>query len=86
MCVGIGPSKTLAKLANHIAKKNPSFNDVCDLCSMDEAQCTDLMVSIAVGEVWGVGWRINAHLQAVGIRTGICEIHLLRGCARASVW
>lgn len=69
VCVGIGPSKTLAKLANHIAKKNPSFNGVCDLASMDEAQRTDLMAGIQAGEVWGVGGRINSHLQAAGIRT-----------------
>ena len=69
VCVGIGPSKTLAKLANHIAKRNPYFNGVCDLASMDEAQRTDLMAAIEVGEVWGVGGRINTYLQAAGIRT-----------------
>ncbi|SEO33987.1 DNA polymerase V [Nitrosospira multiformis] len=69
VCVGIGPSKTLAKLANHIAKKNSRFNGVCDLASMDEAQCADLMTSIDVGEVWGVGRRITTHLQAAGIKT-----------------
>ena len=30
VCVGIGPTKTLAKLANHIAKKRPEFEGVCD--------------------------------------------------------
>ncbi|SFU67532.1 Y-family DNA polymerase [Nitrosospira multiformis] len=69
VCVGIGPSKTLAKLANHIAKKNPSFGGVCDLASIDEAQRTELMAGIQVGEVWGVGHRIQAHLHAAGIRT-----------------
>lgn len=69
VCVGIGPSKTLAKLANHIAKKNPSFDGVCDLASMDPAQRDALMAAIGVGEVWGVGGRINAHLQTAGIRT-----------------
>jgi DNA polymerase V len=69
VCVGIGPSKTLAKLANHIAKKNPGFNGVCELASMDETQRDALMAAIEVGEVWGVGRHINAHLQAAGIRT-----------------
>lgn len=69
VCVGIGPSKTLAKLANHIAKKNPSFHGVCDLASMDPAQRDALMAAIGVGEVWGVGGRMNAHLQTAGIRT-----------------
>ena len=31
VCVGIGPTKTLAKLANHVAKKRPEYQGVCDL-------------------------------------------------------
>ena len=69
VCVGVGPSKTLAKLANHIAKKNPRFNGVCDLASMPQAEIDTLLAGIEVGEVWGVGRRIEAHLQAAGIRT-----------------
>lgn len=34
-CVGIGSSKTEAKIANHIAKKYPAFNSVCNLVDMD---------------------------------------------------
>ena len=34
MCVGIGPTKTLAKLANHMAKKHENFNGICDFNSM----------------------------------------------------
>lgn len=45
VCVSIGPSKTLAKLANHIAKKNPRFNGVCDLASIDHTQRTDLIAT-----------------------------------------
>ncbi|SOD42772.1 Y-family DNA polymerase [Nitrosovibrio sp. Nv4] len=69
VCVGVGPSKTLAKLANHIAKKNPRFNGVCDLAAMPQAAIDALLAGIEVGEVWGVGRRIEAHLQAAGIRT-----------------
>jgi DNA polymerase V len=69
VCVGIGPSKTLAKLANHIAKKHPAFDGVCDLVAMDPARRDALLAAIEVGEVWGVGKRIGAHLQASGIRT-----------------
>lgn len=74
VCVGIGPSKTLAKLANHIAKKNPRFNGVCDLASMSQAEIDALLASIEVEEVWGVGHRIEAHLQAAGIRT-VKDLH-----------
>lgn len=69
VCVGIGATKTLAKLANHIAKKNPLFDGVCDLASMPQTQCDELMAANEVGEVWGVGRRIRAHLQEAGIRT-----------------
>ncbi len=35
-CVGIGPTKTLAKLANHIAKSVPELKGVCDLTDEGE--------------------------------------------------
>ena len=69
VCVGIGPSKTLAKLANHIAKKQPQFNGVCDLASMPQAQTDLLLANINVAEVWGVGRRIGLQLHAAGITT-----------------
>jgi DNA polymerase V len=69
VCVGIGPSKTLAKLANHIAKKQPQFNGVCDLASMPSAKVDSLLANIGVVEVWGVGRRIGLQLHAAGITT-----------------
>ena len=41
ICVGIGHSKTLAKLANHCAKKQPGFDGVCDFTSMSKAELDD---------------------------------------------
>lgn len=69
VCVGIGPSKTLAKLANHIGKKRPEFAGVCDLMTMPAQQVSTLFNTIGVGEVWGVGRRISQALQAGGITT-----------------
>jgi DNA polymerase V len=69
VCVGIGPSKTSAKLANHIAKKVPLFAGVCDLTTMSAARMEWLFTRIDVGEVWGVGRRIAAHLAELGITT-----------------
>ncbi|WP_136415918.1 Y-family DNA polymerase [Herbaspirillum sp. ST 5-3] len=69
VCVGIGQSKTLAKLANHIAKKRPEFCGVCDLTSLPPGEVDALMAAIDVGEVWGVGRRIEAQLLAAGIET-----------------
>jgi DNA polymerase V len=69
VCVGIGPTKTLAKLANHIAKKNPRFSGVFDLASYPPAQLEELLTKVDVGEVWGVGRRIAEKLKTAGIHT-----------------
>ena len=66
-CVGLAPTKTLAKLANFSAKKNAIFGGVCDF--MDEKVRTCCMERIDVGEVWGVGSRTEAKLKTVGIST-----------------
>lgn len=69
VCAGFGESKTLAKLANHLAKKNPVFDGVCDLTALTYAQRQQWMTKIEVGEVWGVGRKIAARLQTMGIRS-----------------
>ena len=69
VCVGIGASKTLAKLANHVGKKFPLFDGVCDFTTMSAARERWLLERIAVGEVWGVGRRIGARLEEMGITT-----------------
>jgi DNA polymerase V len=69
VCVGIGPSKTLAKLANHIAKKWIEWNSVCDLGTLSEPDLNTLLASIEVGEVWGVGNRIREKLIQMKIHT-----------------
>jgi len=69
VCVGIGPSKTLAKLANHVAKKRPEWNSVCDLGTLSEQDLNTLLSSIEVGEVWGVGSRIREKLATLQIHT-----------------
>ena len=69
VCVGVGQSKTLGKLANHIAKKVPLFDSVCDLSTMSAARMHWLFTRIDVGEVWGVGRRLGDKLRALGINT-----------------
>ncbi|MBB3938091.1 Y-family DNA polymerase [Aureimonas phyllosphaerae] len=66
-CVGIGPTKTLAKLANHVAKKNGELGGVCDLS--DERTRSAWLDRIEVGEVWGIGGASEAKLVAIGVRT-----------------
>ncbi|HAV3501992.1 Y-family DNA polymerase [Acinetobacter baumannii] len=69
VCVGIGRSKTEAKIANHIAKKNPGFNSVCDLVNMDPCNKEYYFSLIEVSEVWGVGRKYYKKLQGMGINT-----------------
>jgi DNA polymerase V len=69
VCVGIASSKTLAKLANHISKKQPRFNSVCNLNELTEYEINQILTKINASEVWGVGRRISARLQEMGITT-----------------
>lgn len=69
VCVGIGQTKTLAKLASHIAKKNAAFGQVCDLNAMTAEVRDAWFGRIDAGEIWGVGPRIAPRLSALGIRT-----------------
>ena len=69
VCVGCGPTKTLAKLANHLAKKHAVFNGVCDLNSLSRPERLQWMHKVEVGEGWGVGRRLVLRLQAIDIHT-----------------
>jgi len=76
-CIGIGESKTLAKLANHIAKDAdrkpgsypPQLAQVCNLTELSQRQRMYLFSITDIGEVWGVGRRIGEQLRAGGIHT-----------------
>lgn len=69
VCVGIGSTKTLAKLANHCAKKQPVFNSVCNFNTMSALELSNTFNQVEVGSVWGVGRKLAPKLQALGINT-----------------
>ena len=69
VCVGIGSTKTLAKLANHYAKKQSQFNGVCNLNQLSSKDLNQLLSKIAVGEVWGIGRKLAPKLNTMGINT-----------------
>ncbi|MEI6166302.1 MAG: Y-family DNA polymerase [bacterium] len=69
VCVGMASTKTLAKLANHIAKKNPQFGGVCDLNAMSDEERDNWFGGLGVGEVWGVGRRLTPKLAELGIQS-----------------
>lgn len=63
-CVGIGPTKTLAKLANKVAKKGSGVVDLGDKSARAE-----VLQEFPVGDVWGVGARLSAKFEGLGITT-----------------
>ena len=67
VCVGMGPTKTLAKLANHAAKKWRHTGGVLDLS--DPIRRERLMKIVPVNEVWGIGSRTTAKLNQLGTHT-----------------
>ncbi|WP_119048212.1 DUF4113 domain-containing protein, partial [Acinetobacter pittii] len=69
VCVGIGRSKTEAKISNHIAKKNQGFKGVCDLVNMDPCNKEYYFDQIDVSEVWGVGRKHAKKLHTMGVKT-----------------
>lgn len=69
VCVGIGATKTLAKLANHCAKKRPVFKGVCNFNSMSQDELNSLLSEIPVGEIWGVGGKLAPKLEALGFKS-----------------
>ena len=69
VCVGIGPTKTLAKLANHVAKKHPRSKGVFNYNALTEDQKTRLLQRIPVEDLWGVGRKLAQRLTRYGVRT-----------------
>lgn len=70
VCVGVGPTKTLAKLANHAAKKSLAGSDgVCDFTALSDDELSTLFDRIPIDEVWGVGRKLSARLETMGIHS-----------------
>ncbi|HYF17876.1 MAG TPA: DUF4113 domain-containing protein [Ramlibacter sp.] len=76
--IGIGRTKTLAKLANHVAKEAdrrpgqpypPEFGQVCNLAALPAADLEAVFAATPVKEVWGIGRRLTEQLDADGVRT-----------------
>jgi DNA polymerase V len=67
--VGIASTKTLAKLAAHVAKQDPTLNGVLNLHTVPDGDA--ILAAIDVGAVWGIGRNLKAKLQAMGITTAL---------------
>ena len=77
VCVGLGPTLTLAKLANHVAKKHPRSKGVFNYNALSFAQQQRLLSQISVTEVWGIGRRLSQQLAGQGVHTvqDLCAAH-----------
>lgn len=72
-CIGIGPTKTLAKLANHVAKKS-LIHGLAGVFSWEQITpdvAETLLHRIPVGDIWGVGRRISQQLESLNIFTAL---------------
>jgi DNA polymerase V len=69
VCVGLGRTKTLAKVANRVAKKSPECDGVRLL--HDEADVDAVLSGVEAVDVWGVGRRSARKLAALGVRTAL---------------
>ena len=67
--VGFAPTKALAKLANHAAKKWTQTNGVVDLS--DRSRQRKLLHLTDVSDIWGIGQRISKRLNQLGITTAL---------------
>ncbi|WP_034998804.1 Y-family DNA polymerase [Beijerinckia mobilis] len=66
-CIGIAPTKTLAKLANRLAKTTPEMGGVCDL--RDQGKREEALKRMPVEDIWGIGRASAAKLQRLGVIT-----------------
>lgn len=88
--VGIGTTKTLAKLANHISKtadRKPGsypaeLAHVCNLAALPASDFDAVLEATELGEIWGIGRRIGEQLQAAGLRTALDVARMDPGAVR----
>ena len=89
--VGIGQTKTLAKLANHVAKtaerKPGSYPDdlaqVANLAALPASDLDAVLQATELGEIWGIGRRIGQQLRDAGLATALHVVRLDAAMVRA---
>ena len=80
--IGLAPTKTLAKMASHFAKKYPGYRHCC-LIDTDEKRKKALKL-FPINEVWGIGRRYAAKLEAIGVKTAYDFAQMPDGLVRAT--
>lgn len=78
--IGIAPTKTLAKLANLRAKKDPELGGVLSFVSnrrateltvFDQTKTRQHLAKTPIGDIWGVGWRFAPKLRGEGLSSAL---------------
>lgn len=69
VCVGMGPTVTLAKVANHAAKKLKQFNRVCVI--NNDALRREVLNKMDVADVWGIGRKLSTKLRIMKVKTAL---------------
>lgn len=67
--VGIAPTRTLAKVASKFAKKYPGYRSACIIDSEEKRR--KALSLIELGDIWGIGRRLDKHFKARGLRTAL---------------
>lgn len=69
VCVGMGPTVTLAKIANHAAKKIRGFNGVCVIDN--DSLRLEILNQLDVADVWGIGRKLAVKLRQLKVHTAL---------------
>jgi DNA polymerase V len=67
--VGIADTKTLAKVANELAKKSQQYNGVLDISGLPDKEVDKYLSKLDISDVWGIGRRLSPMLRIHGIKT-----------------
>ena len=81
--IGVGSTKTLSKIANHLAKKNDDYEGVCVL--KDKKLIDEALNKTEIGEIWGIGKRMSKFLRNHNVYTAKQFTHLNRNWVRKNM-
>ncbi|MGM9736102.1 MAG: DUF4113 domain-containing protein [Candidatus Cryptobacteroides sp.] len=80
--IGLAPTKTLAKIASHFAKKYKGYKGVCIID--DETRCHKALELTPIGDVWGIGRKLAPNLEAKGVLTALDFVNRPRSWVEAN--
>ena len=81
--IGVGPTKTLSKIANNLAKKNSNYKGVCIL--ENKIEIKKALQQTFIEDVWGIGRRLSIFLKKYNINTAHHFSEMDRGWVRKNM-